>query len=475
MTLVNPFLHLQRNAEQNPRGIFSRSPAETLTNAEALVAVKKLAYELRRLGVQPGQVAALDLPDRLSIVFTEALYHEGAVGTILPRGASTDGLFTLDWMFTVDPAATGATRVVVVDQRFLQQVEENPYGISPSDAPLDVLRIVFSSGTTGRPHAIALGRAMEQSMEAALATWFQAGPSMTLMDTGTAWGMGEFFLSVWAGQPYLCVGGASPAEIVRLAADNGVVTLKGSPQQVAAVVAELEAQGRTLPGIQVVVVAGTVMEPGLAERTRRATEGCLLVVNYGSTEAGAGTTRVVDSDDPFDAGHPAPGTELQVVDDDDEVLPAGEEGRIRYRSFGMVHEYLGDPEASARAFRDGWFYPGDLGVLRPDGGLTLTGRESEVLNAGGVKVDPNRIDHAATAHPGVADACSFEYAADSSVRRIGLALVASDDADLGALAETLKAAFGSAAPTLLARVEQIPRTAIGKPKRSELAERFRGA
>lgn len=476
MALTNPFLYLRQNAEQNPRGIFSRTPDETLTNAEALVAITKITFEMRRIGVRPGQIVALHLPDRLGILFTEAIYHEGAVSTIIPRGASAEGLFTVDWTFTTEPPGpVDDPSVIPVDARFLQRIEENPYGIRPAEDPLDVLRIVFSSGTTGRPHAIALGREMEQAMDAALETWFQTGPSMTLMDTGTAWGMGEFFLSVKGGQPYLCVGGADPAGIIRLAVEQGVRTLKGSPQQVAAIVDELDAQNRTLPDIQVVVVAGTVMPPGLAERTRRVTEGCLIVVNYGSTEAGAGTSRVYASDDPFDAGHVAPGTQLEIVDDDDHVVPDGTEGRIRLRSFGMVHEYLGDPEASARAFRDGWFYPGDLGLIRPDGGLTLTGRESEVLNAGGVKIDPTRLDHAALAHPGIVEACSFEYDGESGVRRIGLALVTTDEADLHALASALRGEFGGAAPTVVARVEAIPRTAVGKPKRRELAERFNGS
>src|SRR5690606_316615 len=126
-------------------------------------------------------------------------------------------------------------------------------------------------------------------------------------------------------------------------------------------------------------------------------------------EAGGATSRLYESDDPFDAGHITPGSSVEVVDEDDVPLPQGEVGRIRHRSFGMVHEYVGEPEATARAFRGGWFYPGDLGFIRSDGGLTLTGRETEVLNAGGVKIDPNRVDHAAMENPSVSDACCFEY------------------------------------------------------------------
>ncbi len=473
MTVTNPFLYLQRNADENPNGVFSRSADQTVTNADALVQVKKIAYEMRRLGVKAGQVVALDLPDQLSILFTEAVFHEAAISTVIPDGFVADGGFRVHWVFTnrATTAQPGA-EVVTVDGAFLRLIEQNPYGIRPSEEPIETLRIVFSSGTTGTPKAIAIGRSMEQAMDAALPFWFQGAPLLSLMDTGTAAGLGEFYLAVKGAQPYHCAGGANPAAIVRLADQVGVRTLKGSPAQVAALVDELEAQQRTLPTIETVIVAGTVMPPGVAQRMRAAAEGCTILSNYGSTEAGGAASRLYESDDPYDAGQIARGSEVQIVDENDAPLPDGEVGRIRHRSFGMAHGYLGNPEATARAFRDGWFYPGDLGYIRPDGGLTLTGREAEVLNAGGVKIDPNRLDHFALNHPGVIDACSFDYATASGIRQVGMALVARDDLDVKALVASLGAEFGAAAPKLVARVDAIPRTNTGKPKRRELAENY---
>lgn len=473
---TNPFLYLQRNAEVDPRGVFSRSADQAVSNAEALILVKQVAFELRRLGVRPGDVVALDLPDQLSILFTEAVFHEGAVSTVLPDGYTAEGVVDVAWVFTNrTSAAPRNARVIAVDGPFLLHVHENPYGISPRDAPTDTIRIVFSSGTTGTPRAVALGRAMEASLDAALPTWFAGAPILTLMDTGTAWGVGEFYLSVKAGQPYLCAGGSTPEAIVRLAAENGVRTVKGSPAQIAGLVDALDSARRALPTVETVVVAGTVMPPGVAERMRRATEGCLIVGNYGSTEAGGATSRLYESDDPFDAGRPIPGSTIEVVDDDDQPVPAGVTGRIRHRGYGMAQGYLGDPEATARAFRGGWFYPGDLGLLRPDGGLTLTGRESEVLNAGGVKIDPALLDHAAMRDPKVTEACSFAYTTESGLQQIGIAVVTADDIDAGALVAALTAEFGAAAPSLVARVDGIPRTATGKPMRRTLSERFTDA
>jgi long-chain acyl-CoA synthetase len=470
----NPFGYLQTNADTNPGGVFAQSADQILTNAEAVVYAKKFAYEMRRLGVKAGDVVALDLPDMLSILFTEAVYHEGGVSTVLPDGFVADGAFQVDWIFSrKPPTPQKGAHVVIVDSRFLQKVDQNPYGISPSEVPVDVLRIVLSSGTTGTPKAIAMGRDMEVAMDAALESWSRSGPHLVLMDIGSARGIGELYLSVKGGRPFLSVGGASPDAIARIAAQNSVRSMKGSPAQLAGLVEELEATSRTLPSIEKVFFSGTSMPPGLASRIRRVTEGCTVYSNYGSTEAGGIAVREYNSDDPFDAGRISPGTRVEIVDEDDTVLPDGEQGRIRVRSPGMAQEYIGNPAATRRAFKDGWFYPGDLGVIRPDKGLTLAGREAEVINAGGVKIDPTRLDHSALQFNGVIDACSFGYETGSGLLHIGIAVVVDDDFDVQSLVSALKLEFGSAAPMLVARVDAVPRTATGKPIRRTLAERYK--
>jgi acyl-coenzyme A synthetase/AMP-(fatty) acid ligase len=469
----NPFLYLQANADASPDAVFAQSPDQVLTNAEAVVYAKKVAYEMRRLGVKAGDVVALDLPDMLSIVFTEAVYHEGGVSTVLPDGFVADGAFRVDWIFSrKTPTPQKNARVVMVDLRFLQQVDQNPYGITPSEAPIDILRIVLSSGTTGAPKAIAMGRDMELAMDAALASWFRSGPHLVLMDIGTARGIGELFLSVKGRRPFLSVGGATPAEIARVARQNSVKSVKGSPAQLVGLVDELEASGRTLPSIEKVYFSGTSMPPGLASRIRQVTEGCTVFSNYGSTEVGGIAVREYNSDDPFDAGKVSPGALLEIVDDDDVALPNGEQGRIRVKTPGMSTEYLGNPEATLRTFKDGWFYPGDLGVIRADKGLTLAGRESDIINAGGVKIDPARLDQFALNVDGVIDACSFGYTTTSGLLQIGIALVVEGDFDAQALSSGLTREFGAAAPRLIARVDSVPRTATGKPVRRTLAERF---
>jgi long-chain acyl-CoA synthetase len=471
---ANPFLYLQANADTNPGAVFAQSADQVLTNAEAAVYAKKIAYEIRRLGVKAGDVVALDLPDMLSVLFTEAVYHESGISTVLPDGFVADGAFPVDWIFSDKiPTPQKGAEVVIVDSQFLRQVDQNPYGISPSEAPVETLRIVLSSGTTGAPKAIAMGRDMEAAMDAALASWSRGGPRLVLMDIGTARGIGELYLSVKANRPFISVGGAAPDAIARIAAQNSVESVTGSPAQLAGLVEELETSGRTLPSVEKVYFSGTSMPPGLARRIRQVTEGCTVFGNYGSTETGGTAVREYNSDDPLDAGRISPGTQVEIVDENDTVLPNGEQGRIRVKSPGMAHAYLGNPEATRRSFRDGWFYPGDLGAIRPDGRLTLAGRELELINAGGVKVDPARLDYFSLQFNGVVDACSFGYETSSGLLQIGIALVARDDFDVQALISALTLEFGAAAPALVARVDAIPRTSTGKPIRSSLAKRYK--
>lgn len=95
-------------------------------------------------------------------------------------------------------------------------------------------------------------------------------------------------------------------------------------------------------------------------------------VLVGSTEADNFTLTRIEAPEDLGWHHVVRGCELQVVDDQDNVLPPGRIGAVRVRTTG-VDEYLGDQETSRTFFRGGWFYPGDLGLLRATGGLRCRG------------------------------------------------------------------------------------------------------
>src|SRR5262249_5941277 len=110
---------------------------------------------------------------------------------------------------------------------------------------------------------------------------------------------------------------------------------------------------------------------------------------------------------PDTVGIPYPGVAIEIVDDRDRALPPGEVGLIRMRGSGYARGYLDDPVATAKAFRDGWDYPGDLGLLTPEGALILKGRADDLINYDGTKIYPIDIELALQQHPAVAEAAAF--------------------------------------------------------------------
>jgi acyl-CoA synthetase (AMP-forming)/AMP-acid ligase II len=137
----------------------------------------------------------------------------------------------------------------------------------------------------------------------------------------------------------------------------------------------------------------------------------------------------------------------------------------------MVDGYVGNPDATARAFRNGWFYPGDIGSVTPEGMLIIRGREASVLNIGGDKVKPELVEDALTAFAGVDQAAAFTQKNDMDVPELWAAVVCRPDLDVGALQGHCERQLGQAfVPRHFIRVDSLPLSPAGKVDRHRLAE-----
>jgi acyl-coenzyme A synthetase/AMP-(fatty) acid ligase len=160
--------------------------------------------------------------------------------------------------------------------------------------------------------------------------------------------------------------------------------------------------------VQLILSGGSLISRALADRVR--SRICSnLVTFYGATEVhGIAAAPVQATQDiPGAVGYLLPGMTVEAVDSSGASLPRGQEGLLRVRGPFSISGYLNDESASRSVFRDGWFYPGDIGTVTADGMLIIGGREKSVLNLGGDKINPELVEHVLAAAPGVSDAAAF--------------------------------------------------------------------
>lgn len=169
-----------------------------------------------------------------------------------------------------------------------------------------------------------------------------------------------------------------------------------------------------------------------------------------------------------------PAREVQVVDAADQVLAPGQEGIVRIRLTDGLAGYLDDEEATRACFRDGWFYPGDVGLFGTDGRLTLRGRVSDVVNVLGIKVATGGIEQALQDRLGVDGVCILSVAGANGDDEIHLVIQSArriEPAELEASADALLGQI-KCVPVHIEFVPAMPRNDMGKIDRRALKEQL---
>jgi fatty-acyl-CoA synthase len=132
-----------------------------------------------------------------------------------------------------------------------------------------------------------------------------------------------------------------------------------------------------------------------------------LVIAYGQTE----TSPVVTMSDAEDTiavrvktvGRAMPQTEIRIASlENGETLPVNQQGEVCVRGYALMKGYDGDPEETANVIReDGWLHTGDLGIMREDGCIHITGRSRDVIIRGGENIYPREVEEFLYTHPKV--------------------------------------------------------------------------
>ncbi|MFQ5690103.1 MAG: acyl-CoA synthetase [Gemmatimonadota bacterium] len=162
------------------------------------------------------------------------------------------------------------------------------------------------------------------------------------------------------------------------------------------------------------MVSGSAALPVRVFERWREIGGRPLLERYGMTEIGMGLSNPLKGERrPGTVGRPLPGVRVRLVDESGApIAEEGVAGEIEVRGPGLFLEYWRRPEATRRAFHDGWFRTGDVALVE-DGYYRILGRRSvDIIKTGGYKVSALEIEEALREHPEVAD-CAVVGAEDS--------------------------------------------------------------
>lgn len=273
--------------------------------------------------------------------------------------------------------------------------------------------MTFTGGTTGGPKGVVVSRrARLVSAEATAREHGLTDEDIVGVVTPMSHAVG---LMIWW-QAAILVGATSvifrqwgPADFVAATERRRISSVFLVPVQVRDLLRSAAFHRRRLASLRKLGVGGAPTPPGLIAECRRALPHCGYTDHYGQSETGPLTILK-----PVDAaahagtvGRPASGVELRIVDRGGRPVPVGAVGEIVARGPFLMEEYFGDEAETARYFRDGWGWTGDLARADEDGFITLVGRSRELIISGGFNIYPAELEAALGVHPAVRDCAVF--------------------------------------------------------------------
>jgi malonyl-CoA/methylmalonyl-CoA synthetase len=225
------------------------------------------------------------------------------------------------------------------------------------------------------------------------------------------------------------------------------------------------------------MVSGSAALPVQTLERWRGITGHTLLERYGMTEIGMALSNPLEGERrPGSVGIPLPGVGVRLVDERGKEVPPGTPGEIEVRGGNVFLEYWGRPEATREAFRDGWFRTGDLAVLE-NGAYRILGRSSvDIIKTGGYKVSALEIEEVLRSHPDILE-CAVVGVADAEWgERVAAAveLRAGGSLELEGLKSWSRERLAPyKIPRRLRVVSALPRNAMGKVTKPEVAALFR--
>ncbi|SHN40080.1 AMP-binding protein [Cryptosporangium aurantiacum] len=364
----------------------------------------------------------------------------------------------------------------VIDSSVLATGSADPVVLDPPPAPWDLHTINYTSGTTGPAKGVLT--TYRHSFAAALHNDWRATVDDVLLTTSPLFHCGGQVISMGA-----WIGGGCVALRDSFRASKFLDVVRESGATMTLLVGTMAAVLDAMPEkpddadnpLRLVMAVPMVADSAAFARRFGLSE---MVAAFGMTEVGTGmTVRGPHIDRPGTAGRVRPGAELRLVDEHDEEVPVGTPGELVLRTddpWEITYGYLNLHEATARAWRNGWFHTGDQFVMDADGYLYFSDRIKDSLRRRGENISSFEVEREVAAYPAVEEvacvAASDGYGGDEV--KVFVVPRAGEDLDPEALIHFLVPRMPyHMVPRFVEVVDELPKTPTMKVRKAELRER----
>ena len=342
----------------------------------------------------------------------------------------------------------------------------------------DLAQLLYTSGTTSKPKGAMMshGALVAEYVSSVIALGLGRDDNpLVVMPLYHSAGMHVFTL------PYLSVGAtihlmSKPVvpEILRRIEADRIGSLFLAPTVWVPLANHPDLETRDLSSLTKAQYGASIMPVTVLNRLRAKYPNIEFYNCFGQSEIGPLATVLQPEeheDRPASCGRAVFFVETRVVDAEGNDVPDGEPGEVLYRSPQLCDGYWDNPDATADAFRDGWFHSGDLVTRDAEGFITVVDRIKDVINTGGILVASREVEDAIYTHPAVAEVAVIGTPDEKWIEAVTAVVVLKDgqDATADALIAHVK---GSIAPFKVPKnvvfVDELPRNQSGKLLKREL-------
>jgi long-chain acyl-CoA synthetase len=495
--------------------LFSEADGRTFTYAQFAAAVDRLAALLRSHGIARGDVVSLLMPNSAEYIIAylacwklgalagpvNSLLKEHEIEFVMNNSEAKAILVNSEFHERIENIRAQLTHlqsvIIFDDEAEATRNLDQPPAYQDPPSVLEIIDdgwasagiggdadaiIIYTSGTTGKPKGCLLTHGNVMANARQISEWLSFTNADRLLTIMPLFHMNAVSVTtmsaLYAGGSTVVSPKFSSSKFWNIIADYQITSF-GSVATMLSILLTTYPEG-VPEGLKTdqlrFAMCGSAPVPAEVMKKFEQTFNCPVIEGYGLSESTCRSTfnppdqrRRTGS-----CGLPI-GNEMKVVDDDDHEVPNGELGEIVLRGENILKGYFKNPEATEKAFRNGWFHTGDIGYQDQDGFFFIVDRKSDMIIRGGENIYPREIDEVLYEHPAVAAAATIGIADDLYGEEVAAFVVLKDGSETSEeelIAHCKSELADYKCPKSIRIVRDIPKGPTGKLLKRELAARY---